>query len=179
MILEYSYDSANTILELLKGSKLASLTVAKHGDVYAMEYTLIEDYSEAKQVFIRKNLAEALPQRLKVVELMNQFVENQILGLVNNFALSFDAVNKRKCQIQYSVSFAEKAKKVSEIGEQHNEPVVQMQKNLEQLENILMKLGAQDQLVNVYRREGSGRNKKHVQLTLQGAITEIRKSLEG
>lgn len=178
MILEYSYDSANIVLELLKGSKIASLTVAKHEDTYAMEYTLIEDYSEAKQVFIRKNLADALPQRLKVVELMNQFVENQILGLVNSFSLSFDAVNKRKCQIQYSVSFG-KTRSNTENGEQHKEPVVQMQKCLEQFENILLQLGVQDQTVNVYRREGSGRNKKHVQLTLQGVVEEIRKSLEG
>ena len=177
MILEYSYDSANIILDLLKGSKLASLTVAKQGETYAMEYTLIEDYSEAKQVFIRKSLTEALPQRLKVVSLMNQFVENQILGTVNNFALSFDAVNKRKCQIQYSASFG-KTKKISDEGELHKEQVVQMQKCLEQLDNILIQLGAQDQLVNVYHKQGTGRNKKYVQLTLQNTVAEIRKSLE-
>lgn len=172
MILEYNYDAANTVLNLLKESKLASLTVAKHEDTYAMDYTLIEDYPEAKQVFIRKNLAEALPERLKVVELMNQFIENQILGSVNNFSLSFDAVNKRKCQIHYSVSFGTSA-------EQHKEPVVQMQKCFEQLETIVLNLGAGNQLINMYRKEGSGRNKKYSQLTLQGVICEIRKSLEG
>lgn len=174
MILKYNYDAANTVLELLKDSKLASLTVVKHGEDYVMEYTLIEDYSEAKQVFIRNNLANALPERLKVTELMNQFIEHQTLGLVNTFALKFDSVNKRKCEIQFSVSFA---KQKNEIVK-HDEPIVQIKSCFEQLDNILVQIGANDQLVNVYRKDGTGRNKKYNQLTLRGVINEMRKSLE-
>lgn len=172
MILEYSYDKANQVLELLKESKLASLTVTKAEDTYVMEYTLISDYPEQKQSLIRKVLSEALPQRLKLVNLMNQFVENMILDLVDDFSIKFNAVNVRQCEFKYAYGFKNDANQPAEV------PVQTIETCLEQLENTITKMGAAEQQVPVYRREGTGRNKKYIQLTMQEFIATIRQSLE-
>lgn len=172
MILEYSYDKANKILELLKESQLASLTVTKAKDTYVMEYTLISDYPEQKQGLIRKVLSEALPQRLKLVNLMNQFIEKQILNLVDDFSIKFNSVNVRQCDFKYAYGFKDDG------SIQSQEPIQTIETCLEQLENTVTKMGVAKQQVPVYRREGTGRNKKYIQLTVQEFIATIRQSLE-
>lgn len=171
MILEYSYDKANEVLDLLNKSQIASLTVTKAEDTYVMEYTEISEYPEAKQSLIRKVLSEALPQRLKLVNLMNQFVEKQILGLVDDFTIKFNAVNVRQCEFKYSYGF-------NDSVIQKQEPIQIIETYLEQLERTVINMGASEQQVPAYRKEGTGRNKKYVQLTMQEFIATIRKTLE-
>ena len=79
MVLEYSYDKANEILTLFKDSKIATLNIqptkSEDGIVYLMDYTLIDTYVENKQKNMRKVLNESLPERLRVAELFNNFIE--------------------------------------------------------------------------------------------------------
>lgn len=172
MILEYSYDKTNDIIDLLNKSQIASLTVTKTDETVIMDYTLISDYPEQKQGLIRKVLSEALPQRLKLINIMNQFLENQILGLVDDFNINFNAVNVRQCEFKYSYGFSKKAAV-------KQEPIQTIETCLEQLERAIVNMGASEQTIPAYRKEGTGRNKKYIQMTMQDFVTILRQSMEG
>lgn len=174
MILEYSYDKANEIIELFKNSELASLSITTFKDAnkprFAMEYTLVKDYPESKQVMIRKVLESSLVERLQLANVLNQFLENQILDNVNNFTLKFNAVNVRKCEMTYSSSYKNAPKKSGSI--------VDIQKSLEQLDRTIVEMGISDQAtIDIFKKEGSGRSKKFVPLTIREVIQTLRASL--
>lgn len=179
MILEYSYDKGNLILEYFKKSELASLNIktikpTKKGDEtkFVMEYTFIKDYPEPKQNLIRKVLAESLPERLQLTNVLNQFLENQILDAVNDFSLRFNAVNVRKCEISYSSSY--NAVKSAAPKNLLND----LTKCLERFDYIVTEMGIADQATtNIFKKEGSGRNKKYVPLTIKDVGNTLRQSL--
>lgn len=179
MILEYSYDKGNQILDYFKQSKLASLdikTVKEDGETkFVMEYTLVEDYPEPRQTLIREVLADSLPERLQLANVLNQFIENQILNNVNNFSLKFNAVKVRKCEISYSSSYKQAAVTTKSAG---SYTVADLEKCLESLDRIITEMGVADQqTANIYKREGTGRNKKYIPLTIQQVATTLRQSL--
>ena len=194
MILEYNYDKGNEILDYFKQSKLASLDIKTvkerkpDGETkFVMEYTLVEDYPEPRQSLIREVLADSLPERLQLTNVLNQFIENQILNNVNDFSLKFNAValtspvprmngefnavKVRKCEITYSSSYKQSVAK----SESSTEELV---KCLEKLDRIITNMGITDQpTANIFRREGTGRNKKHIPLTIGEVATTLRQSL--
>lgn len=164
MILEYSYDKANEILTLFKDSKLATLNIQpKTSDgetVYIMEYTLIDSYVESKRDNMRKVLVESLPERLRVAELLNEFIEHQSLNNVEKFSLTFNIVDVLKCEVTYSASYGQEAKSVSDIK--------QLQNCLEQYDLLITRMGVSDITVpGIFRKEGNGKNRRNVQLTIK------------
>lgn len=174
MILEYSYDKANEIIELFKNSEIASLNITTFKDTdeprFAMEYTLVKDCPETKQVLIRKALESSLTERLQLVNVLNQFLENQILNNVKSFTLKFNAINVRKCQITYSSSYKSALKSTSSVSD--------LQRNLEQLDRTIVEMGISDQTtVDIYKKEGSGRSKKYIPLTIGEVLQTLRASL--
>lgn len=177
MLLEYNYDKGNKVLEMFKNSELAFLNISQGKEVegkpvFVMEYALINDYPEPKQNLIRKALAESLPERLQLTDILNQFVEHQSLNSVTKFSLRFNAVNVRKCEISYSSSFANKQSSVNLCDE--------LVSCLEKYDYIVTQMGIAGQEVSgVYRREGTGRNKKYIPLTIQDVGNILRHSLEG
>lgn len=174
MILEYNYDKGNIVLEHFKKSELATLeikTVKENDETkFVMEYTYVEDYPEQKQKLIRTALSNSLSQRLSLCNIINQFIENEILNNVKDFNLKFNAVNTHKCEISYSSSFLSTFKNVNQI--------LEMTKCLEKLEDIMLKMGIHDQPTkNIYKKVGNGRNKKYSALTIQDIVSTLRHSL--
>ncbi len=178
MILEYSYDNANLVFDLFKQSALATLDIKTitEGDKprFIMEYALVNDYPEVRQDAIRKVLSESLNERLQLVNVLHQFLENAILDNVKEFNLHFNAVQVRKCQILYSSSFGVKNPNVK--SPESN--VTQMERCLEQFDHIVTEMGVSAQTIpNVFKREGSGRNKKYVSLTIADLAKALRHAL--
>ena len=174
MILEYNYDKANEILTLFKDSKIATLNIqpktTDEETVYLMEYTLIDSYIEKKRNDIRRVLNESLPERLRVAELLNDFIEHQALNSVKEFKLTFNVVDVQRCEITYSVSFDKEASNVSDIK--------QLQKCLEQYDSIITRMGVNDITVpNIFRKEGSGKNRKNMPLTVKEIGEILRHAL--
>lgn len=174
MILEYSYDKGNKVLDLFKKSELATLNIRKvkdgDEDKFVMEYTLISDYAETRQTAIKELLSESLAERLQLANVLNQFIENQILNNVIDFSLKFNAVKVKKCEITYSSSYKQAVQNISLLQELTN--------CLERYEHIVTKMGIADQATsNIYRREGTGRNKKYVPLTIKEVSDTLRQSL--
>jgi hypothetical protein len=177
MILEYSYDNGNMILDYFKQSKLATLDIKTvrerrpDGDVkFVMEYTLVEEYPELRQELIKEVLADSLPERLQLANVLNKFIENQILDNVNDFSLKFNAVQVRKCEITYSSSYKQAVKDTNLTQE--------LIKCLEKYDRIVTEMGIADQPTkNLFKREGSGRNKKYTLATIQEVGNALRQSL--
>lgn len=176
MILEYNYDNGNLVLDLFKQSALATLEIKTVTDKdeprFVMEYSLVKDYSETDQAIIRKALSESLNERLQLANVLNQFIENQILNNVISFSLKFRAAHVRKCEITYSSSFKKAGMKDPKKG------ISDLVKCLEQLDNIVTDLGIGTQTVTgIFQKEGSGRNKKYVPLTVQEISYSLRHAL--
>lgn len=174
MILEYSYDKANRILDLFKESKIATLEIKKTGAeddaTYVMEYTVLTDYTEPKQVRIKEALSESLPERLKLTTILTTFVENQILDNVKDFGFKFNAVNARKCEVSYFATYK------NQVVEE-NCLVKQLERCLERYDYIITKMGATDQQTELFKKE-PGKGKKYSQLTLGEVGLELRQALE-
>lgn len=178
MILEYNYDKGNFILELFKKAELATLDIKTikerrpDGETkFVMEYTLVEDYAEPRRNLIREVLSESLPERLQIAAVLNQFIENQIQNNVNDFSLKFNAVKVRKCEISYSSSY-------KQVQPQKVDLLKELISCLERYDHIINEMGISNQVTgNIYRREGSGRNKKYVSLTIKDVGNILRQSL--
>lgn len=174
MILEYNYDKANKVLELFKESKLATLNIQPkehEGEpTFIMEYTLIDDYAEKKQHDMRRVLMQSLPERLRVAQLLNDFIEHQALKNVKEFTLQFNIVDVHKCEVTYSASFGDEANDISDVK--------QLQNLLEQYDLLITKMGVGDITVpNVLRREGGGKNRKYVPLTVRDIEKALRSAI--
>lgn len=178
MILEYNYDKGNYILELFKNAELATLNIKTvrerriDGETkFVMEYTLVKDYAEPRQQLIRDALSESLAERLQIVAVLNQFIENQIQNNVNDFSLKFNAVKVRKCEISYSSSYKQtQPQKVDLLKE--------LIDCLERYDHIVTEMGISSQAIgNIYRKEGAGRNKKYVPLSIKDMGDILRHSL--
>jgi hypothetical protein len=176
MLLEYSYDKANKVLVHFKNSELATLDIKTVKErkldgvtKFVMEYTFISDYPEPKQNLIRKALSESLSERLQLCNIFNQFIENQVLNNVIDFSLKFNAVNVKKCEITYSSSYKQGFKEINLCDELVN--------CLERLDRIILDMGISEQQTNLYKKEGTGRNKKYAQLTIRDVGNTLRQSL--
>ena len=173
MILEYNYDKANEVLELFKNSKLATLNIqpqnTEHGVVYLMEYTLIENYVDTKQEKMRQVINESLPERLRIAELINDFIEHQAIGNVREFNLFYNIVDTNKCEVSYTASFGQEYNNVSDIK--------QLQKCLEWYDTIITKIGVGDLTIpNVVKT--NGKNRKNITpITLKDFAGIIRHTL--
>lgn len=178
MILEYSYDNINHVLDLFKQSALATLdiktvTEKNNNPRFVMEYTLVNDYNEARQDLIRKVLVESLNERLQLTNILNQFIENVIQNNVKSFTLSFNAVQVRKCQIRYSSSFGTVGNTVTP---QSN--IAKLTQCLEQFDRIIVDMGVATQTIpGVFKKDGAGKSKKHVALTIQELSDVLRHAL--
>ena len=174
MLLEYSYDKCNVIIEDFKNSNIASLSITKtETNAFVMDYTLISELSEAKQTAVRQVLSESLEQRLEIVSVLNDFIEAQILDAVNSFEFRFNAINVRnKCELVYSFSF-------KSIPTDDTKPLlVELEKCLEHYDLLVTKLGVADcEIKDVFTRTASTRNKKYVPLTMKDFCDSIRTEL--
>lgn len=172
MILEYSYDKANKVLEHFKNGDIAYLSIQQKvkgsecESVFVIEYTLITDYPEPKQNLIRTALSHSLPLRLDVIHLLNKFIENQIIDNVSEFYLTFNAVSVQKCTIDYRFTCKSKVNDACKH--------VELSNCLDKLDSLITKMGVSDvTLENIFKKEGNSRSKKYTRLT----ISEISKSL--
>lgn len=174
MLLEYSYDKCNEVIDNFKNSKIASLSIAKaESGSFVMDYTLIEDLPVARQVTVRKALYESLPERLQVVDVLNQFLEAQILNGVNNFSLRFNAIDVRnnKCEISYSSSF-------KTVIDDNKSAYLELQQCLERYDLLITKLGVSDVVISdIYAKSSSNKGRKYLPVTMSDFGEAIRKEL--
>lgn len=174
MILEYSYDKANKILDYFRSGEIAYLSIKKttkgNGDeTYAMEYSLVSTYPDDKVKLIKIALHKSLPMRLDVTKLLTQFIQNQSIGNIDDFDFVFNAVDVAECTVNYRIEYKSKNAELCD----HMELV----KCLERLDLITTRMGVTDiKLDNIFKRE-NGRGKKYISLSISDVIDILRKSL--
>lgn len=173
MILEYNYDKAMKVLELLKHNELANLMISETGDgIPVMEYKLINEYPGYIQRQIRRTLEEAMARRLQLIELLNNFIVSKAANEEIHLNLTFNAVSVRKCKIEYSYE----GRLLKATDEQNT--LKALNACLERIDSLLVSMGVSSQKIDVFRKEGSGRGKKYIPLTLKDFTCIVRKSLE-
>ena len=175
MILEYNYDNGMSILEYIKKSELVTLTIKQTKDSnqkFVMSYTLISDYSEKSQDIIKEVLSNSLEDRLQLINILNQFIENQSLGNVNSFCLDFNSLSsKKKCEIYYSSSY--------KTNEQKDNPIQELIQCLENYDSIVTKMGIHSQEVPKVFKKCNGKGKKFAPVTFKELGDILRTSLLG
>lgn len=176
MILEYTYDNAMEVLKAFQESTIATLnikTVKEDNEkvYFIMEYTTLDSYDKITQSRALKVLQDSLKERLKAVNVLNRFIENEILGNVISFNFDFSVINTRKCRILYSSSFNKTA-----TTSAHS--VSDLMQWLEKFDRIVLDMGIHNQEVpGMFKREGTGKSKKYSQLTIGEINSGLRKLL--
>lgn len=173
MLLEYNYDSATDILELLKQNQIASLQLKEKDGTVAIEYRLISEFPQSVQAKAQQVLSEALNDRLYLVKLWNDFFISKAAGCDVHLTIKFSAVYVEELQFTHRLV----GNLIYSVPE--NTEYEKLQHCLSTLEETMTHMGIHgQQLVNVYRKEGSGRSKKHIPMTLGDLIFYVRKAVE-
>lgn len=173
MLLQYSYDDAMTLLDLLKENKIGRLSVREKDGVTAIEYRLISEFPHPTQVKAQQVLSESLHERLYLVKLWNDFVISKSIGRDVRLYINFNAMNVEKLEFLHTI--------VGDLAysQGENTEYEKLQRCLESLERTLTHLGVHGQkLLNVYRKEGTGRSKKQYPITLGDLVHYVRKAVE-
>lgn len=177
MILEYSYDSAIKILELLKSGNIVTLSIdnseIEGRKSFIIDYTTLDCYSEINQQQITETMLHSLPERLNTIKKFQLFLENQILNNVESFNLKFNAFKVRKCELVYDYRFKEAIASQSQPNF-----IEEMIGCLERFENLMIKAGVGGTETDIYFKEANnGKSKKYIKLTLAEVSEAMRKEL--
>lgn len=173
MLLQYSYDNAMEILDLLKANKIGKLHVQERNGEIAIEYNLISEYPHPTQVRAQQLLSDNLNERLFLVKLWNDFAISKSAGRDVHISIHFNVIYTKQLEFTHSLS----GNLLYSTPE--NTEYEKLQRCLEALERTMTHMGITgQQLVNVYRKEGSGRSKKHIPLTLGDLVFYVRKAVE-
>ena len=177
MMLEYNYDNGIAILDHFKKSELATLYIktikTMDKSKFVMEYTLVNDYPEHAQEKIKLILSNSLSDRLQLINVLEQFIENVTLNNVNNFSLRFNALVRKKCELNYSFSY--KVNKDSKHAYSINDLI----ECLETYDRIVTEMGIHSQEIPKVFKKNSGKNKKLTPVTIKEIGDILRKSLLG
>lgn len=171
MILEYNYEKALHVLDLLKESDIAVLDIKENSGVMVMEYKLITEYPEYIQRQIRRTLADAMPRRLRLIEFFNNLIVTKAAGKEIHVTLHFNAVSVKKCEIDYEYSGT-----LLKSSDEDN--LTALKACLERIDSIITEMGISSQKLEVYRREGGGRSKKYIPITLRDFSHIVNKAAE-
>lgn len=173
MLLEYSYDNGMMVLDFLKRNKIVTLTISRKMDRDMIEYTLFDEYLESKQNRIRQVLENSMAKRLSLITLLDNFIVTKSAGKNVMLSLKFSALNGPIAELTYQL-IGDPA-----LAEQMHDDYGDMQKALENIENLSTRLGIINTPLNkVFRKEGAGRNKKQVQLTVGDFIRIMREAVD-
>ncbi len=173
MLMQYSYENAMDILDLLKNNKIAQLQVSEKDGVIAIDYTLTSNLSYTAQEESNKILETSLNERLYLYKLWHDFIVSKSAGRDVHLDVYFNSVNTNKLDFSHCVvgNFI-----YSDDGNTDYEKAMHA---LQILSGMLNKIGISKQQVgNVYRKEGVGRSKKYVPLALDDLVDCLFKAVQ-
>ena len=171
MISEYSYDVITKVIDLFQQSRIVTLNIEDCNEQALIDYTTTEDYDASERLAISHTLRNSLGTRLYVSNLLNQYIEKKSLDEVTKFFATFNAYGVKQCKFESSYQFSGKP-----FSQKTNTEM--LKKGLEQIDRAIVNMGVSDQKTELYRREGSGKSKKYVALTMQEVAEKLRKELE-
>ena len=93
MILYYTYDKMKKIIEMFEREEICSIKIEKvpglldAKDSYSIEYTRFSELSGSVLENARKIFELCLPERIRVMQMLNDFIEHSLVNAVKNFNL--------------------------------------------------------------------------------------------
>lgn len=191
MILYYTYDKMKKIIEMFEREEICSIKIEKvpgllnTKDSYSIEYIRFSELSGSVLENARKIFELCLPERIRVMQMLNDFIEHSLVNAVKNFDLIFktDCVNYRV--FNYTIQFDDISNIASapEIKEhEYIQPKDNMKRLLQALsyyDDVVLDMGIANQKIpNVFRKEGTGKNRKSIPVTIKDIGDLVRITLE-
>jgi hypothetical protein len=105
---------------------------------------------------------------MRVTEQLNQFIEASAVDAIINFTLSFTAIEGLVCRSSSQCQFGNAITNTTDK---------QIKDCVDKLDALITKMGVGSVKLEVYRKEGSGKNKRNVSLTLSEVTNVIRQTL--
>ncbi len=173
MLMQYSYENAMDILDLLKNNKIARLKVSEKDSIVAIDYTLTSNLSYPAQEESNKILEKSLNERLYLFKLWHDFIISKSAGRDVHLDVYFNTVDTKKLDFSHCVvgNFI-----YSDDGNTDYEKAIHA---LRVVSKMLNKLGISKQQVgNIYRKDGTGRSKKYVPLALDDLVDCLFKAVQ-
>ncbi len=170
----YNYDNAMMILDLLMNNEIAKLEFSECTGDLVIQYLMTKDLPNSVQEKVKVVLANSLPQRLFLIKNWNDYIISVAAGKDVSFTFVFNAVYTDELEFEYS-----KCGTFLTTNDQGSE-YDQLRKALETVESLMTNMGIhRQQLINVYRRDNVGRQRKYAPITLGEVVEYVRKALKG
>ncbi len=172
MLLEFSHENANKVLALFNEGNIAQLNVQSvvtdAGKRFVFNYITMDSLEPSrKSIAVRVlNHPNSYMTRMRVTELLNQFIENMATNTVVRFGLEFSVLERSVPVLNTQVQFAKPSNTVKDDD---------IQDCIKSLDNVVTKMGIGPiKIAGVFRREGTGKGKKNVPLTVSEIVDELK-----
>lgn len=174
MLLEFSHENANKVLALFNEGNIAQLNVqavvTDAGKRFVFNYITMDNVEPNRKPMAMRilNHPNSYMTRMRVTELLNQFIENMATDTVINFGLEFSVLERSIPVLNTRVQFAKPSNTVKDDD---------IQECIKSLENVVTKMGiGPTKIDGIFRREGTGKGKRNVLLTIS-EVVDILKTL--
>lgn len=191
MILEYSFNNANEVLDLIKHDKIVSLNVEKVGEEkYVMDYKLFSSLEEEEKAAVRLTMSKSIPERMRLIEVFNSFLEHMITKTVDSFRLSYTALNVSKSKLNYNsiyrnVFSSEALPPIKPVLPSKETPVTfspdydNVETLFDMLDKIMVEKGISTTPSGLCIRAENGKRKNYSKVSIHEAIEVLKKNTIG
>lgn len=174
MLLEFSYENATKVLGLFNEGDIAQLTVkpveVENERKFVFNYITLKELDAHDRSVAMKTLNDSNSYliRMRVTEMLNKFIENMATNTVTRFELEFSVIGRTTVLLNTQVQFAKEANTITDKS---------IDSCFKDLNDIVTKMGITSVKVNgIFRREGSGKGRKHIQMTV-GEVVEALQTI--
>lgn len=172
MLLEFTHENAMKVLELFNEGNIAQLNVqalpTESGSRFVFDYVTMDSLDPHNKATAMKTLhhPSSYMTRMRVTEMLNQFIENMATNTVTRFRLEFSVIGRGVAMLNTQVQFAKEANTVTDKS---------IEDCLKDLDAIVTKMGIGPVKVDgVFRREGTGKGKKNVPLSVSEIVDALK-----
>ena len=167
MILEYSYDKAMHILNLIKKNEIASLSIREADKKTYFEYTLVSNYPSPQREKMQAILLDSIAKRMQLLEFINKLIIAKTQDIDFYLKVNFSVTDCRSCSFQYWSSGTVDTIPKETIA------ATNINKALEMLDKSILDMGSGDvQIQGIFKKTGHGRGTKYTPMTL-GMLTQV------
>ena len=175
MLLEFTHENANKVLALFNEGNLAQLNVnpvvVDNERRFVFNYVTMDSLdTHGKSIALKTlNNPNSYMTRMRVTEILNKFIENMATNTVVRFELEFSVINRATVLLNTQVQFAKESNTVTDKS---------IKDCLDELSGIVTKMGVAPVKVDgIFRREGAGKHKKNVTMTVSGVVDVLKEIL--
>lgn len=176
MVLEFSHEKMEKIIERFCDGMLATLDIYEKDGVYLINYTGTNIYTMEQQAAMKNVLDENLSIRIKMQDTLTEFLENMAMDNVQKMEFHYSILNTNYIDMRMSLILKENGLVRAKNSESR---MAQLNTLCEMLDKQVLDMGIKDiQIPGIFRREGAGKNRKYIQQTLGDLTGMVKAALD-